>query len=39
VERRVLQSCGKNHKSLHQDEVVIVIQAVFGDVIEEALGF
>jgi hypothetical protein len=29
----------ENHKSLHQEEGVIVIQAVFNDVFEEALGF
>jgi hypothetical protein len=29
----------ENHKSLHQEEGVIVIQAVFDDVFEEALGF
>jgi hypothetical protein len=29
----------ENHKSLHQEEGAIVIQAVFDDVFEEALGF
>jgi hypothetical protein len=29
----------ENHKSLHQEEGVIVIQAIFDDVFEEALGF
>jgi hypothetical protein len=29
----------ENHKSLHQEEGVIVIQAVFDDVFEEALDF
>jgi hypothetical protein len=29
----------ENHKFLHQEEEVIVIQAVFDDVFEEALGF
>jgi hypothetical protein len=29
----------ENQKSLHQEEGVIVIQAVFNDVFEEALGF
>jgi hypothetical protein len=29
----------ENHKSLHQEEGVIVIQAVFDDVFEKALGF
>jgi hypothetical protein len=29
----------ENHKSLHQEEGVVVIQAIFDDVFEEALGF
>jgi hypothetical protein len=29
----------ENHKSLHQEEGVIVIQAIFDDIFEEALGF
>jgi hypothetical protein len=29
----------ENHKSLHQEERVIVVQAIFDDVFEEALGF
>jgi hypothetical protein len=29
----------ENHKSLHQEEGFIVIQAVVDDVFEEALGF
>jgi hypothetical protein len=29
----------ENHKSLHQEERVVVIQAIFDDVFEEALGF
>jgi hypothetical protein len=29
----------ENHKSLHQEEGVIVVQAIFDDVFEEALGF
>jgi hypothetical protein len=29
----------ENHKSLHQEERVIVIQAIFDDVFEEALCF
>jgi hypothetical protein len=29
----------ENHTSLHQEEGVIVIQAIFDDVFEEALGF
>jgi hypothetical protein len=28
----------ENHKSLHQEEGVIVVQAIFDDVFEEALG-
>jgi hypothetical protein len=39
VERRVLQSCGRKPKSLHQEERVVIIQAIFDDVFEEALGF
>jgi hypothetical protein len=39
VERRVQQPCGKNHKSLLQEEGFIIIQAVVNDVFEEALGF
>jgi hypothetical protein len=29
----------ENHKSLHQEEGVVVVQAIFEDVYEEALGF
>jgi hypothetical protein len=29
----------ENHKSFHQEEEVIVVQAIFDDVFEEALGF
>jgi hypothetical protein len=29
----------ENHKSLHQEEGVVVVQAIFYDVFEEALGF
>jgi hypothetical protein len=29
----------ENHKSLHQEEGVIVVQAIFNNVFEEALGF
>jgi hypothetical protein len=29
----------ENHKSLHQEEGVIFVQAIFNDVFEEALGF
>jgi hypothetical protein len=29
----------ENHKSLHQEEGVVVVQAIFEDVFEEALGF
>jgi hypothetical protein len=29
----------ENHKSLHQEESVIVVQAIFDDVFEEALSF
>jgi hypothetical protein len=29
----------ENHKSLHQKEGVVIIQAIFDDVFEEALGF
>jgi hypothetical protein len=29
----------ENHKSLHQEEGVIIVQAIFEDVFEEALGF
>jgi hypothetical protein len=29
----------KNHKSLHEEEWVVVIQAILDDVFEEALGF
>jgi hypothetical protein len=29
----------ENHKSLHQEEGVIVVQAIFDGVFEEALGF
>jgi hypothetical protein len=29
----------ENNKSLHQEEGVIIIQALFDDVFEEALGF
>jgi hypothetical protein len=29
----------ENHKSLNQEEGVIVVQAVFNDVFKEALGF
>jgi hypothetical protein len=29
----------ENHKSLHQEEGVVVVQAIFDDVFEEALGF
>jgi hypothetical protein len=29
----------ENHKSLHQEEGVIVVQAIIDDVFEEALGF
>jgi hypothetical protein len=29
----------ENHKSLHQEEGVIVIQADFDDIFKEALGF
>jgi hypothetical protein len=29
----------ENNKSLHQEEGVIVVQAIFDDVFEEALGF
>jgi hypothetical protein len=29
----------ENHKSLHQEEAVFIIQAIFDDVFEEALGF
>jgi hypothetical protein len=28
-----------NHKSLHQEEGVVIVQAIFDDVFEEALGF
>jgi hypothetical protein len=29
----------ENHKSLHQEEGVIIVQAIFDDVFKEALGF
>jgi hypothetical protein len=29
----------ENHKSLHQEEGVVVVQAIFDDVFKEALGF
>jgi hypothetical protein len=29
----------ENHMSLHQEEGVIVVQAIFDSVFEEALGF
>jgi hypothetical protein len=29
----------ENHKSLQQEEGVIVVQAIFDDVFQEALGF
>jgi hypothetical protein len=29
----------ENHESLHQEEGVVVVQAIFDDVFEEALGF
>jgi hypothetical protein len=29
----------ENHKYLHQEEGVVVVQAIFDDVFEEALGF
>jgi hypothetical protein len=29
----------ENYKSLHQEEGVIVVQAIFDDVFEEALSF
>jgi hypothetical protein len=29
----------ENHKSLHQEEGVVIVQAIFDDVVEEALGF
>jgi hypothetical protein len=29
----------ENHKSLHQEEGVIVVQAIFDDIFEEALGY
>jgi hypothetical protein len=29
----------ENHKSLHQEEGVIIVQAIFDDIFEEALGF
>jgi hypothetical protein len=29
----------ENHKSLHQEEGVLVVQAIFDDVFEEALSF
>jgi hypothetical protein len=28
-----------NHNSLHQEEGVIIVQAIFDDIFEEALGF
>jgi hypothetical protein len=29
----------ENHKSLHEEEGVVIVQAIFDDVFEEALGF
>jgi hypothetical protein len=29
----------ENHKSLHQEEGVVVVQAIFDDVFQEPLGF
>jgi hypothetical protein len=29
----------ENHKSLHQEEGVVVVQAIFDEVFEEELGF
>jgi hypothetical protein len=29
----------ENHKSFHQEEGEVVVQAIFDDVFEEALGF
>jgi hypothetical protein len=29
----------ENHKSLHQEERIVVVQAIFDVVFEEALGF
>jgi hypothetical protein len=29
----------ENHKPFHQEEGVVVIQAIFNDVFKEALGF
>jgi hypothetical protein len=29
----------ENQKSLHQEEEVVVVQAIFDDVFKEALGF
>jgi hypothetical protein len=29
----------ENHKSLHQEEGVVIIQAIFNDAFKEALGF
>jgi hypothetical protein len=29
----------ENHASLHQEEGVVVVQAIFDDIFEKALGF
>jgi hypothetical protein len=29
----------ENHKSLHREEGVVIVQAIFNDFFEEALGF
>jgi hypothetical protein len=39
LERRGLQSCGRKPQIFHQEEGVDIIQAIFDDVFEEALGF
>jgi hypothetical protein len=35
----VQQPCGKNYKSFHQEERIIVVQAIIDNLFEEALGF
>jgi hypothetical protein len=39
MEKECCNHVEENHKLIHQEEGVIVIQAVFNDVFEEALGF
>jgi hypothetical protein len=37
--RRVQQPCGRKLQAFHQEEGIIIVQAIIGNLFEEALGF